>query len=274
MSDILLQELDDGVLVLTLNRPAQLNALTWELMRRLQEALEHASADPAVRAVVLAGAGRGFCSGDIRGREQLDSDDSLGARSASEPNSKSYEMRVSQMMRLSASSVLLHTMPKPTIAVVHGPIGGAGLCLAAACDFRIASDTAVFTTAFANGAHSGDFGGSYLLPRLIGAAKTRELYLLSEKISAAEALRIGLVNRVLPKICFEAESRYFAKRLADGPTAAYRYIKCNLNAAESMTLEQIIELEVHNMVRCSPTENAKELVGAAHEEREPVLHGY
>jgi 2-(1,2-epoxy-1,2-dihydrophenyl)acetyl-CoA isomerase len=273
MSDTLLQELHDGVLVLTLNRPAQLNALTWDLMRLLQEALEHASADPAVRAVVLAGAGRGFCSGDTRGREQLDSDDSLSARSSPEPGSRSYEMRVSQMMRLSASSVLLHTMPKPTIAMVHGTIAGAGLCLAAACDFRIASDTAVFTTAFANGAHSGDFGGSYLLPRLIGAAKARELYLLGDKVNAAEALRIGLVNRVLPKICFESESRYFAKRLADGPTAAYRYIKRNLNAAESMTLEQIIELEVHNMVRCSRTEDARQLVSAAREEREPVHHG-
>jgi 2-(1,2-epoxy-1,2-dihydrophenyl)acetyl-CoA isomerase len=272
MSDILLQELDDGVLVLMLNRPAQLNALTWELMRCLQEALEHASADPAVRAVVLAGAGLGFC-GDIRGREQLDSDDSPGARSAPEPGSRSYETRVSQMMRLSASSVLLHAMPKPTIAMVHGTIAGAGLCLAAACDFRIASDTAVFTTAFANGAHSGDFGGSYLLPRLIGAAKARELYLLGDKINAAEALRIGLVNRVLPKICFESESRYFAKRLAAGPAAAYRYIKFNLNAAESMTLEQIIELEVHNMVRCSRTEDARQLASAAREQREPMHHG-
>src|SRR5882757_5280805 len=104
MSDTLLQELHDGVLVLTLNRPAHLNALTWELMRLLQEALEHASADPAVRAVVLAGAGRGFCSGDTRGREQLDSDDSLTGRSSSQPGSGTYEMRVSQMMRLSASS--------------------------------------------------------------------------------------------------------------------------------------------------------------------------
>jgi 2-(1,2-epoxy-1,2-dihydrophenyl)acetyl-CoA isomerase len=129
MTDILLQELDDGVLVLTLNRPAQLNALTWELMRLLQEALEHASADPAVRAVMLAGAGRAFCSDDTRGRDRLDSDDSLTAHSSSEPGSRSYEMRVSQMMRLSASSVLLHTMPKPTIAMVHGPIAGAGLCL-------------------------------------------------------------------------------------------------------------------------------------------------
>jgi 2-(1,2-epoxy-1,2-dihydrophenyl)acetyl-CoA isomerase len=273
MSDTLLQELHDGVLVLTLNRPAQLNALNWELMRLLQEALERASTDPAVRAVALAGAGRGFCSGDTRGREQFDSDDSRSARSSSQPGPGSYEMRVSLMMWLSASSVLLHTMPKPTIAMVHGTIAGAGLCLAAACDFRIASDTAVFATAFANDAQSGDFGGSYLLPRLIGAAKARELYLLGEKISAAEALRIGLVNRVLPRTCFESESRYFARRLAEGPTTAYRYIKRNLNAAESMTLEQTIELEVHNMVHCSRIEDARQLVSAAREHREPVHQG-
>lgn len=275
MSEILLKRFDAGVLILTLNRPEQLNALTWELMRLLQEALEHASVDPAVRAVVLAGSGRGFCSGgDIRSREQFDPGDPISVSCSGEPVWRSYEMRVSQVMRLSASPVLLHTMPKPTIAMVHGPAAGAGLCLAAACDFRIAADSAVFTTAFANAARSGDFGGSYLLPRLIGAAKTRELYLLSEKIDAREALRIGLVNSVIPKASFEEEALGFARTLAKGPAAAYRYIKRNLHAAETMTLSQVIELETHHMLRCSETEDAKELLNAAREGREPVFRGY
>jgi 2-(1,2-epoxy-1,2-dihydrophenyl)acetyl-CoA isomerase len=275
MSEVLLKQLDAGVLILTLNRPEQLNALTWELMRLLQEALEQASADPAVRVVVLAGSGRGFCSGgDIRSREQLDPEDPISVSCSGDPVWKSYEMRVSQVMRLSASPLLLHTMPKPTIAMVHGPAAGAGLCLAAACDFRIAADSAIFTTAFANAARSGDFGGSYLLPRLIGAAKTRELYLLSEKINAQEALRIGLVNRVIPKHCFASEALSLATRLARGPAAAYRYIKRNLNAAETMTLSQVMELETHHMLRCSETEDAKELLNATREGREPVFRGY
>jgi 2-(1,2-epoxy-1,2-dihydrophenyl)acetyl-CoA isomerase len=275
MSEVLLKHFDAGVLVLTLNRPEQLNALTWELMRRLQEALEQASVDPAVRVVILTGSGRGFCSGgDIRSREQLDLDDPISVSCSGDPVWKSYEMRVSQVMRLSAAPLLLHTMPKPTIALVHGAAAGAGLCLAAACDFRIAADSAIFTTAFANAARSGDFGGSYLLPRLVGAAKTRELYLLSEKINAQEALRIGLVNSVIPRASFEAAALALAKRLAKGPAAAYRYIKRNLNAAETMTLSEVIELETHHMLRCSETEDAKELVNAVREGREPVFRGY
>jgi 2-(1,2-epoxy-1,2-dihydrophenyl)acetyl-CoA isomerase len=275
MSEILLKRMEAGMLVLTLNRPEQLNALTWKLMRLLQEALEQASADPAVRAVVLSGSGRGFCAGgDIRSREQLDSEDPISASWSSDPVWKTYEMRVSQVLRLSASPVLLHTMPKPTIAMVHGPAAGAGLCLAAACDFRIAADTAVFTTAFSKAARSGDFGGSYLLPRLIGSARARELYLLSEKVSAAEALRIGLVNKVVPPGMLELETFHLAKRLAKGPAAAYRYIKRNLHAAETMTLEQVIELETHHMLRCSETEDAKELFNATREGREPVYRGY
>jgi 2-(1,2-epoxy-1,2-dihydrophenyl)acetyl-CoA isomerase len=275
MSEVLLKHFDAGVLVLTLNRPEQLNALTWELMRRLQEELEQASVDPAVRVVILTGSGRGFCSGgDIRSREQLDLDDPISVSCSGDPVWKSYEMRVSQVMRLSAAPLLLHTMPKPTIALVHGAAAGAGLCLAAACDFRIAADSAIFTTAFANAARSGDFGGSYLLPRLVGAAKTRELYLLSEKINAQEALRIGLVNSVIPRASFEAAALALAKRLAKGPAAAYRYIKRNLNAAETMTLSEVIELETHHMLRCSETEDAKELVNAVREGREPVFRGY
>jgi 2-(1,2-epoxy-1,2-dihydrophenyl)acetyl-CoA isomerase len=274
MGEVLSKRLDAGVLVLTLNRPDQLNALTWESMRLLQEALQLASMDPGVRVVVLTGAGRGFCSGgDIRSREQLDPDDPISACWSADPAWKTHEMRVSQVMRLSGSPVLLHTMPKPTIAMVHGPAAGAGLCLAAACDFRICSDAAVFTTAFVKAARSGDFGGSYLLQQLLGAAKTRELYMLSEKVAADEALRIGLVNRVVPAAELEAETMAFARLLAKGPAAAYRYIKRNLNAAATMTLQQVIELEAHNMVRCSQTEDARELVNAAREEREPLFRG-
>jgi 2-(1,2-epoxy-1,2-dihydrophenyl)acetyl-CoA isomerase len=274
MSQILTSRFDAGVLTLTLNRPGQLNALTWELMRRLNEALEQASVDPDVRVVVLTGAGRGFCSGgDIRSREQLDEHDAISRKWSSNPMWKTYEMRVSHVMRLTRSPVLLHTMPKPTIAMMRGPVAGAGMCLAAACDFRVASETAVFTTTFVNAARSGDYGGSYLLQKLLGPAKARELYLLGDKIDAQEALRIGLVNQVVADDTLEQQTSVLAKRFAKGPPVAYRYIKRNLNAAETMTLEQVIELESYNMIRCSHSEDAKELVAAAKEGREPVYRG-
>jgi 2-(1,2-epoxy-1,2-dihydrophenyl)acetyl-CoA isomerase len=275
MNQPVISKLDDAVLTITLNRPDQLNALTWEMMRLLRDTLEEASVDPGVRVVVLEGAGRGFCSGgDIRNREQLDPADPISTKWSHEPVWKSLEMRTSQVLRLSASPVLLHTMPKPTIAMLRGPAAGAGLCLAAACDFRIASETAVFTTAFVKAARSGDFGGSYLLQRLVGPAKARELYLLSEKLDAEEALRIGLVTRVVPDDALETETLKLAHRLSRGPAAAYRYIKRNLDASSTLSLPQVIELETQNMLLCGQTEDAKELAKAAREGRDPVFRGY
>lgn len=275
MTQLLIKQQDEGVLTLTLNRPEQLNALTWELMRLLNEALEEASVDPGARVVVLTGAGRGFCSGgDIRSREQLDANDPVSVKWSDDPVWKSLEMRASHVKRLSKSPILLHHMPKPTIAMLRGPVAGAGLCLAAACDFRIASETASFSTVFVKAARSGDYGGSYLLPRLIGDARAREMYLLGDKVNADEALRIGLVNRVVPDAELEAETSALANRLDKGPTAAYRYIKRNLNSAETMTLEQVMDLEIYNMMQCSQTEDAKEVFRAARDNREPQYRGY
>lgn len=275
MNTPLFSKLEDSVLTITLNRPDQLNALTWEMMRLLRDALEEASVDPGVRVVVLTGAGRGFCSGgDIRGREQLDPADPISEKWSEDPVWKSLEMRTSQVLKMSTSPVLLHTMPKPTIAMVRGPAAGAGLCLAAACDFRLAGESAIFTTAFVKAARSGDFGGSYLLQQLVGPTKARELYLLGDKISADEALRIGLVTRVVPDEDLEAETLQFAQRLSQGPTAAYRYIKRNLHAAATMSLPEVIELETQNMLQCSQTDDARELVKAAREGRSPVFRGY
>lgn len=275
MTSVLLKQQSEGVLTLTLNRPGQLNALTWELMRLLNEALEEASVDPGVRVVVLTGTGRGFCSGgDLRSREQIDPEDPVSVRWSEDPVWKSVGMRASHVRRLSQSPILLHTMPKPTIAMLRGPVVGAGLCLAAACDFRIASETASFATAYVRAARPGDFGGSYLLPRVVGPAKARELYLLGDKIAADEALRIGLVNRVVPDAELESDTQAFASRLDRGPPVAYRYIKRSLNAAESMTLEQVIELEAYNMMQCSATEDAKEVLRAVRDGREPKYRGY
>jgi 2-(1,2-epoxy-1,2-dihydrophenyl)acetyl-CoA isomerase len=271
--EVVLRSVDDGVLTITLNRPAQLNAMTWRAMRLLREAFEEAAVDPAVRAVILTGSGRGFCSGgDLRG--ELDPEDAIGARWGDEPVWRTYEQRVAQLHRHSVGAAALHECPKPTVAMIRGPVAGAGLCLAAACDFRIVAKDAVFTTAFVHAARPGDYGGSYLITRLVGQAKARELYMLGDKIDAQEALRIGLVNRVVPGDSLEAEARGLANRLARGPTAAFRYMKRALNLAETATLREVIEAEVYGMIRCSQSDDARELVTAAKEKRKPVFKGH
>jgi 2-(1,2-epoxy-1,2-dihydrophenyl)acetyl-CoA isomerase len=271
----LLSTLQGGVLLLTLNRPESLNALTWELMRLLNEALEVATVDPEVRVVVLTGAGRSFCAGgNIRGKEQLDPADPVSNRIGHSAAWRSLEVRSSHVLKLSASPKLLHNMPKPTIAMVRGPAAGAGLCLAAACDIRIVSDNAIFKTGFAAAARSGDFGGSYLISRLVGPAKAREMYFFGDKLSASEAERIGLVSRVIADDALETETMACARQLADGPATAFRYMKRNLNAAETMTLEQVIEMETYNMMRCSTSDDAKEFAAATRENRQPIYKGF
>lgn len=268
----LLIELSDGVLTLTLNRPDKLNALTWRLMRLLRESLADAAADPGVRCVVLRGEGRGFCSGgDLRGG--TDPDDPIAVKWSDDPAWSTMDQKATQVLRFADAVNLLDKMPKPTVAMVRGPAAGAGFCLAAACDFRIVSRTAMFTTAFVHSGRSGDFGGSYFLTRLVGAAKARELYMLGEKIDAEEADRLGLVTRLVDDDALDAEGRRFAERLAAGPTLAYRYIKQNLVAAETLTLTQILEMEALHMMRCSSSEDAKEASLAAKERRKPVFKG-
>jgi 2-(1,2-epoxy-1,2-dihydrophenyl)acetyl-CoA isomerase len=268
----LLKTLEEGVLTITMNRPERLNALTIPLMRHLGEALRKAEIDPDVRVVVLRGAGKGFCSGgDVKeGRK----DDLAGDRPKTDPGYKQAEQRYDRLRRAADSPILLRRMLKPTIAMVRGAATGAGFNLAAACDFRIASETAFFMTAFARGGFSGDFGGSYFLTRLVGTAKARELFLLNPRIEAEQAERLGLLTRLVPDAELEQQTMAFAKSLASGPRVAFRYMKENLNAAENDTLENIMDLEIKNMVRSSQTEDQQEAVRAMVEKREPCYKGY
>src|SRR3989454_3348049 len=233
MTNDLLESVKDGVAVLTLNRPERLNAMSGPMLDALLEALPRLAADAAVGVVVLTGAGRGFCAGgDVKamaeGREFAETgleDKAHGLRS---------KMEVSR---------LLHEMPKPTIAMVRGAAAGAGLSLALACDLRIACDNARFGTAFARVGYSGDFGGSYYLTQLVGTAKARELYYTAELVDAAQALELGLVNRVVADDRLEEETLLLAAKIARGPRVAYRYTKRNLNAAENGTLKDLLDLE-------------------------------
>jgi 2-(1,2-epoxy-1,2-dihydrophenyl)acetyl-CoA isomerase len=167
----------------------------------------------------------------------------------------------------------LHEMPKPTIAMVRGAAAGAGLSLAMACDLRIAGDSARFATAFARVGYSGDFGGSYYLTQLVGSAKARELYYTADIIDAAEAHRLGLVNRVVADARLEEETMALATRLARGPRIAYRYMKRNFNAAESASLKELLDLEAWHHTRCGLTEDHREAARAFVEKREPQFRG-
>jgi 2-(1,2-epoxy-1,2-dihydrophenyl)acetyl-CoA isomerase len=270
MNDIqqshLLERIEDGVAVLTMNRPESLNALSPPMMAALREAVPRLALDPAVRVIVLTGAGRGFCAGgDVKG---------MAARADATGPPPSMEARVHGLREGMEVSRWLHEMPKPTIAMVRGPAAGAGLSLALACDLRIASDTARFTTAFAKVGFSGDYGGSYFLPKLVGAAKARELYFTADVLSAQQALELGIANRVVPDAELEAEAMGLARRLAQGPAVAYGYMKRNLNATEAgASLEEVFDLEAWNMTRTGQTEDHKEAARAFVEKRQPTFQG-
>ncbi|HEY8574440.1 enoyl-CoA hydratase [Phenylobacterium sp.] len=262
----LLADLDGGVLTLTLNRPEARNAMSGEMTAALAERLAWAELDPDVRVVVLTGAGHGFCAGgDVKG---------MNARNSGEGRPETLDEAIHrQRVNQRATAGKLFKMPKPTIAALPGAAAGAGLALALACDLRVMAKTAILTTAFARVGFSGDYGGTYFLTQLVGSAKARELYYLSERISAEEALRLGIVNWVVEPDELQAKAREVAQRLARGPTIAYRYMKENLNRAMAGEVDDCLDLEATHHVHCGQTDDHKEAARAFVEKREPVFSG-
>ena len=259
---VVLYELADGVATVTLNRPERRNAMSPELLQELLAALERAAADEQARAVILTGAGPAFCvGGDLQSFAQGDSGE------------VPLEERVAGLRRSVRCSELLREMPKPTIAAVHGAAAGAGLSLACAADIRIAARTAVFRTAFLSAGLSGDFGGTWTLPRLVGESKARELYLLNRKVSAEEAHRIGLVAEVVEDDVFEARVREVARELAAQAPLALARIKENLNDSPSGTFAEHLDRECPRHVGLTRTEDSAEAARAFLEKRQPVFHG-
>jgi 2-(1,2-epoxy-1,2-dihydrophenyl)acetyl-CoA isomerase len=264
----------DGVRTLTLDRPERLNALTIPLMQALNEALKDSLRDPGVRCVVLTGAGRGFCSGfDLSGGPPGDPDP-LAERWKDDPVWWTPEQVSGRLMLDDEAVLLLRRMGKPTIASIRGPAAGSGLVLATACDIRIASETAIFRTAFASAGRCGDPGGSYLLGKLVGPGRARELYLMDPKLTAAEALGMGLVTRVVPDAELEAETLALATRFAEGPPLAYAGIKRNMALAETAALEQTMVMEGPANATASLSHDGKEAGRAFMEKRKPVFRGY
>jgi 2-(1,2-epoxy-1,2-dihydrophenyl)acetyl-CoA isomerase len=250
-TDDLLASVADGVLTLTLNRPAARNALSRAMLDALARLLAEAEADPAIGAIVITGAGGAFCAGgDVKG------------------------MAHRQRRNQRAVAGRLHTMPKPTIAAIPGAAAGAGLSIALACDLRVMAEPAFMTTAFARVGFSGDYGGTYFLTKLVGAAKAREMYFLSDRVDAAEALRLGLASRVVPAEALAAEAQALAARLAAGPRVALAYMKENLNRAFSGgDMDDCLDLEATHHVHCGLTDDHKDAAKAFVEKRPPVFRG-
>ena len=265
MTNQLIETIDRGVATLTMNRPEARNAMSGEMMDAMQRALPRLAADASVRVVVLTGAGGAFCAGgDVKG---------FAAGASGGGGEFNMEQRVQGLRSGMELSRWLHEMPKPTLAVIPGPAAGAGLSLALACDLRVAVDTAKFTTAFSKIGLSGDYGGSYFLPYLVGAAKARELYFTADIVSAQEALRIGLVNNVFPAVSLRSRSHAFAQRLANLPTVALGYMKKNLNAAQHGSLHDVLDLEAMHMIRTFMTDDHKGAARAFVEKRPPEFKG-
>ena len=262
----LLAKLDTGILTLTMNRPDARNAMSRAMNTALQQQLAAAELDPAVKCIVLTGAGKGFCAGgDVKGMA-ASGDGTVGALTIDEAI---HRQRVNQR----ATAGKLFKMPKPTLAALPGAAAGAGLALALACDLRIMTTAAIMTTAFARVGFSGDYGGSYFLTQLVGAAKARELYFLSDRVDAAEALRLGLTNWVCAPDELAAKTHEIAQRLARGPTVAYRYMKENLNRAMGGDVDDCMDLEATHHIHCGQTEDHREASRAFVEKREPTFKG-
>ena len=263
----LLASLDEGVLTLTMNRPEARNAMSAAMTTALAERLAAAELDASVKCIVLTGAGKGFCSGgDIKAMAGGGGGDGSAATTL---DGAIHAQRVNQR----ATAGKLFKMPKPTIASLPGAAAGAGLGLALACDLRIMASNAILTTAFARVGFSGDYGGTYFLTQLVGSAKARELYFLSDRVSAEEALGLGLTNWVCEPEQLADKTRELASRLASGPTIAYRYMKENLNRAMTGDIDDCLDLEATHHVHTGMTEDHREAVKAFVAKEDPVFKG-
>jgi 2-(1,2-epoxy-1,2-dihydrophenyl)acetyl-CoA isomerase len=259
----------DAVATITLNRPEAMNTMGGELLALTNAYLAQAASDGNVRAVVLTGTGRAFCAGgdlrDMASGNRGTPGRAVGPGSVSRAVSDlRYHMRSSQLLR---------EMPKTTIAAINGACAGAGFSWACACDLRFAAESAVFNTAFLTAGLSGDFGGTWTLPRIVGPAKARELYLMPEKFDAAEALRIGLVSAVVPGEELAGFVREKAARAASFAPLTAASIKANLNDADHVSFSEALDREADRHIRSGLTEDSREAARAFLEKRPATFTG-
>jgi 2-(1,2-epoxy-1,2-dihydrophenyl)acetyl-CoA isomerase len=250
----------DRVGVITLNRPEVLNALGGTMREELLQALQRSETDPEVRCVMITGAGRAFCAGgDISNMVELQA----------QGNTAPMEERMAVGAKVIQQ---IRRMPKPIMAAVNGAAAGAGMNLALACDLRWGSDRARFAESFVKIGLAPDWGGTYFLTRLIGTSRAMELMMTGDPIEAEEALRLGIINRVLPHEAFYDEALNFARRLAAGPAAALAQIKRGVYLGATGTLEEALEHEQQAQLGLFlSTTDAQEGTRAFLEKRQPVF---
>ncbi|MGW4161478.1 enoyl-CoA hydratase/isomerase family protein [Streptomyces sp. NPDC004788] len=261
VSDVL-HVVENGVSWITLNRPEAMNAVTWEQRERIIALLDEASADPAVRAVVITATGRGFCAGaDLRGGPAAQGDRVQGD--------------VARMIRRGAQRFIGAVLDceKPVIAAVNGTAAGIGAHLAFACDLVLAAESAKFVEVFVRRGIVPDGGGAYLLPRLIGPQRAKELMFFGDAVAAADAAALGLVNRVVPADELAKTAREWAERLAQGPTRALALTKQLVNASLDTDRATAFAAEAAAQELCMTTRDAREGVAAFVERRTPAYEG-
>ncbi|MEV5594944.1 enoyl-CoA hydratase-related protein [Streptomyces sp. NPDC052496] len=302
---LILDTTDNAVLWITLNRPAALNALTWDQRERVITLLSDASADPAVRAVVLTATGKGFCAGaDLRGGTGggpgSGAGSGAGGRSGSGPGRGSgggpdsdagngpgsgagdgpgggggVAGDVARTIQRGAQRLIGAVLDceKPVLAAVNGTAAGLGVHLALACDLVVAAESATFIEAFARRGLVPDGGGAYLLPRLVGPQRAKELLFFGDAVTAADAERMGLVNRVVPDAGLEQAARDWAERLAAGPTRAFALTKQLVNASLDGDRGAAFAAEAAAQEINMTTADAREGVASFVERRRPAYRG-
>lgn len=256
METLIVERSETGIVTVTLNRPAKKNAIDAVMWNELLEVFHEVGESPTDRVMVLTGAGDAFSSGA-----------DLGGEAAADRH------QLLRMHHFGRIGLALHGIPKPVIAKVNGVAAGAGLNIALGCDLVVASDKARFSEIFAKRGLSLDLGGSWLLPRLVGMHKAKELALLADIIDAAEAERIGLVNRVVPHAELDAFVADWASRLAAGPPLALAMTKRMLTNAFSVTMSEALDAEAMAQSVNVASKDTREAIMAFLEKRTPVFHG-
>ncbi len=252
---------DNGIVTITLNRPERLNAFVGHMRRDLAEALEEAGSDPQVRVVILNGEGRAFCAGgDVQFMCEL----------VEREDGEEFARILGAARRV---VLAIRHMTKPVIASIEGPASGAGFNLALACDLRIASSTATFSQSFVKLGFHPDWGGTYFLPRLVSSNIACELFFLGDTLSAEDAMRLGLLNRVVAPEDLETETRKLAERLRDGPAVSIAAAKQAVYTGAHESLEKMLQYEMDAQVRCFESEDGREGVRAFVEKRPPRFTG-